>query len=50
MIDVATRRVVETPRFASYGRIIRVVGLVIEAVGLESLEIGGRPVEAAYAA
>jgi flagellum-specific ATP synthase len=35
MSEALTRRILEVPRFASYGRVIRVVGLVIEATGLE---------------
>jgi FliI/YscN family ATPase len=33
--SILARRVADVPRFAAYGRVTRVVGLVIEAVGLE---------------
>ncbi len=35
MVDDVQRRIEEVPRFAEYGRVTRVVGLVIEAVGLD---------------
>ena len=35
MIDDLIRRVEPAPRFAQYGRVTRVVGLVIEAVGID---------------
>ncbi len=35
MNDAAVSRIAELPRFAEYGRVTRVVGLVIEAVGLD---------------
>jgi len=35
MISLAMRAVDDCPRFATYGRVVRIVGLVIEAVGLE---------------
>ena len=35
MIDALLERVERTPRFAEYGRVTRIVGLVIEAVGVD---------------
>jgi FliI/YscN family ATPase len=35
MLDALTRRIAETPRFARFGRVTRVVGLVIEAIGVD---------------
>lgn len=35
MLDTLLERVERTPRFAEYGRVTRVVGLVIEAVGVD---------------
>lgn len=35
MVETLLRRVESAPRFAHYGRVTRVVGLVIEAVGLD---------------
>jgi flagellum-specific ATP synthase len=34
--ETLTDRILETPRFARYGRVTRVVGLVIEAAGLDT--------------
>lgn len=36
MLDALIDRIVETPRAARYGRVTRVVGLVIEAAGLDT--------------
>ena len=35
MLDALQRRVADVPRLARFGRVTRVVGLVIEAAGLE---------------
>ena len=35
MLETLTRRIADAPRFARYGRVTRVVGLVIEAVGVD---------------
>jgi flagellum-specific ATP synthase len=35
MLDALARRIVDVPRLAQFGRVTRVVGLVIEAAGLE---------------
>ncbi|MFS8637594.1 MAG: FliI/YscN family ATPase [Gemmatimonadota bacterium] len=35
MLETLIRRIDQVPRFASYGRVTRVIGLVIEAVGLD---------------
>src|SRR5690554_4026834 len=35
MLEVLLPRIDRTPRFATYGRVTRVIGLVIEAVGLD---------------
>lgn len=35
MLETLIRRIDQAPRFASYGRVTRVIGLVIEAVGLD---------------
>lgn len=34
-VDLLSRRLADTPRFATYGRVTRLVGLVIEATGLD---------------
>ncbi len=35
VVELLTRRVADVPRFATYGRVTRLVGLVIEATGLD---------------
>src|SRR5690606_12379761 len=35
MLETLIRRIDQVPRFASYGRVTRVIGLVIEATGLD---------------
>jgi FliI/YscN family ATPase len=35
VLDALTRRIADTPRFARFGRVTRVVGLVIEAIGVD---------------
>lgn len=35
LVDFHIKRMADVPRFARYGRVVRVVGLVIEAVGLD---------------